>query len=200
MAYSIQAALESGMFDAVIVSTDDQEIARIAREYGADVPFLRSDENSNDYATIADAMMEVLDFYKSRGVAYDQLACLFATAPFITPEKIKQAVSELENTDKTSVFFIQEFSYPIWRSLKIDGNGNLSMNWPENLNKRSQDLPKAYHDAGQFYVAHVDAFLSERTFFTQKSGGVHVSDLEARDIDTPADWEVAEALYKMHFS
>lgn len=197
IAYSIEAALKSNEFDEVMVSTDDQKIADIALAYGAKVPFLRSEKTADDFATIADVILEVIAKYEEQKRSFSHVACLFATAPFISDEKIKSAIYKLENDDFSSVFFVQEFTYTIWRSLKMNSKGVLSMNWPENLNKRSQDLPKAYHDAGLFYIAKSLDFLSEKTFFTTKSSGITISDLEARDIDTEDDWIFAETLFKI---
>lgn len=196
IAYSIQAALESSSFDKVIVSTDDEAIASISVALGAEVPFLRSAKNSDDHATIADVMFEVLDYFKGEGKYYDEVACLFATAPFISADRIREANHRLRHAAVDSVFFIQEFSYPIFRALRQNTQGTLEMFWPENLNTRSQDLPKAFHDAGQYYIARTDAFCAARTFFTKNASGIVISDLEARDIDTAQDWEIAEALYK----
>lgn len=197
IAYSIQAALESKDFDKVIVSTDDNEIAEVAKKYGAEVPFLRSKKNSNDYATIADVMFEVIDFFEKEKINFDEIACLFATAPFISAKKIIEANAKLKEGRHDSVFFIQEFGYPIFRSLKKNENENLEMFWPENLNTRSQDLPKAFHDAGQYYIAKTKAFIEQKTFFTKASGGILVSDLEARDIDSEMDWQIAETIYRL---
>jgi len=197
IAYSIQAALESNDFDKVIVSTDDERIAEVATKFGVQVPFIRSAKNSDDYATIADVILEVLDFYKKQDLHFDHVACLFATAPFISAKKIIEANLKLNEGIYDSVFFIQEFSYPIFRSLKKNEDGNLEMFWPENLNKRSQDLPKAYHDAGQYYVAKTKAFTEQGTFFTKTCGGILISDLEARDIDSETDWQIAETIYRL---
>lgn len=197
ISYSINAAIESKLFDEVMVSTDDEEIANYSKSLGAKVPFLRSEQNSNDFATIADVIKEVIEYYGKNGEEFNQVACLFATAPFISSQKITEAINQLTNSTSNSVFFIQEFSYPILRSLKQNESNFLEMNWPENLNKRSQDLPKAFHDAGMFYVAETKAFLAENTFFTARATGILVSDIEARDIDNDADWRIAEVLFKL---
>ena len=196
IAYSIEAALKSNLFDEVIVSTDDQEIAKLAIKYGAKVPFLRSNQNSNDNATIFDAIHEVLLFYKKIDSNPKIITCIFATAPFINEAILKIGYNKVKKNGFDSAFTIQKFDYPIFRALHKNKNGNLEMFWNKHLNTRSQDLPDAYHDAGQFYIAKTSAFLNEKTFFTKKSTGIKLSNVEAIDIDTDEDWKFAELLYK----
>lgn len=200
IAYSIEAAIQSGYFDHVLVSTDDVNIAEVAKKYKAEVPFMRSAKNSDDFATIADVVLEVLDFYKKTGIEVEEVACLFATAPFISSNRIEEAVTKLKTSHADSVFFIQEFNYPILRALQENKDGHLEMIWPEHLNSRSQDLSRSFHDAGMFYLAKRDSFEREHTFFTKKSVGIVLSDLEARDIDTETDWKVAEQLFILNRS
>ena len=195
--YSIEVALKSGLFDEVMVSTDDEEIARVAIDSGASVPFMRSNENADDYVGIADVLIEVLAEYKSKKRSFDELCCILPTAPFIKENRIIEAFDKM-NEGFDCVFPILEFSYPIKRALqKENSSDKLSMIWPEHLNTRSQDLPPAYHDSGQFYCANVEAFLEQKSLFTKNSGGIELSDLEVQDIDTPEDWKVAELKYKM---
>lgn len=197
IAYSIKAALESGVFDEVMVSTDDEEIAEVARRYGASVPFLRSDETSNDFATTADVINEVLARYKSGGDRFDVVACVYATAPFVTPERLRQASDILEKGTFDSAFTCVEFSYPVLRGLVIDGEGRISMKWPEYKDSRSQDLQKIYHDAGQFYFATIEAFRKANGFWGDNTAPIILSDLEVQDLDTPTDWALAEMKYKL---
>lgn len=197
IAYSIEAALKSGIFDEVMVSTDDVEIADVAVRYGADVPFLRSAETSNDYATTADVMNEVLGWYARRGRRFDVLCCIYATAPFVTPAKLQQAFSLLEGGKFDSAFTCTAFSYPVLRGLIIDGEGRVAMKWPEYRNSRSQDLPRFYHDAGQFYLATTDAFRKANSFWGENTAPVVVSELEVQDLDTPTDWALAEMKYQL---
>jgi len=196
IAYSIEASIKSDLFEEVMVSTDDYEIAEVARKYGARVPFMRSAKNSDDFATNADVLLEVLEEYGKIGRNFDYACCLYPTAPFITPQKLQQAFKLLVENQADSVFPVVAFSYPIWRSLKIE-NGRLMMNFPENLNKRSQDLPVAYHDAGQFYFFQVEKFLTKKKIFSDFSLPLHVSELEMQDIDNEVDWKLAELKYRL---
>lgn len=197
IAYSIKAALESGVFDEVMLSTDDPEIARIAEAYGASVPFLRSAETSSDYATTADVINEVLGEYAKDGQDFDVVACIYATAPFVTPERLVEAVEMLKTGDFDSAFTCVEYSYPIQRSLVIDKAGKIGMKWPEYRNSRSQDLEKSYHDAGQFYVATVEAFKRSNGFWGKNTAPIVLSELEVQDLDTPTDWALAEMKYSL---
>jgi N-acylneuraminate cytidylyltransferase len=194
IAYSIEAALTSGLFDKVIVSTDDEEIAKIAKSFGADVPVLRTAKNSDDHATVVDVLIEVVEYYKSIKLDFTEVACLFATAPFVNSTLI-QKVHDLLDAETDSTFTIQNFGFPIFRALKKDSEGNVSMFWPENLNTRSQDLPQAFHDAGQLYWIKAQTLLSEKKMYTTKSKGFEINRLDAIDIDTEDDWKTAEALY-----
>ena len=146
IAYSIEAALESGLFDEVMVSTDDEEIAEIAKEYGASVPFLRSENNSDDHATSADVLSEVLFEYRSRDSEFDILACIYPTAPFITAEELRNAAKLLTNTDTSSVVAVTDFDFPPQRAFLLSDDGNLTWERPENALTRSQDLPRTAHD------------------------------------------------------
>ncbi len=199
IAYSIEAALKSNLFDEVMVSTDDQEIAEIAIKYGAKVPFIRSIENSDDNATIADVINAVIIFYENQNLYPSIVCCLFATAPFITETIIKEGYNKIFNQGYSSAFTIQKFDYPIFRALKKTKKGNLEMIWKEHLNTRSQDLPDAYHDAGQCYFAKVEPFRNEGTFFTKNSIGIEIANSKAVDIDTEEDWKFAEQLYKIQY-
>jgi N-acylneuraminate cytidylyltransferase len=196
IAYSIEASLKSGIFQEVMVSTDDAEIAEVAQKYGAKVPFMRSAKNSDDFATTADVLVEVLEEYQKRGQKFEYACCLYPTAPFVTAEKLQKAFNLLLEHKADSVVPVAAFSYPIWRSLKIE-NGKLQMNFPENLNKRSQDLPPAYHDVGQFYFFQVAKFLSTKKIFSDFSVPLHVSELEMQDIDNETDWKLAELKYNL---
>lgn len=197
--YSIEAAIASKLFDEVMVSTDDEEIAKIAKQYGAKAPFLRSETTSNDSATTADALTEVLNEYEKTGHHFDYACCIYPTAVFVSPEKLKEAFELLVQQHYLSVFPVMPFSYPIWRSLKNE-NEKLCMNWPEYLNSRSQDLPAAYHDAGQFYFFRPEALLREKTLFTSNSGGIIIDELHGQDIDNPDDWKLAELKYQMLYN
>lgn len=192
--YSIDAAIKSGCFDEIMVSTDDKEIAKIAKSFGAKVPFFRSPKNSNDFATTADAIEEVLNSYKNLNQNFDYFCCIYPTAPFITPEKLLNSFNLLKSSNADAVIPIVKFSYPIQRSLKIENNV-LKMNWPENYKKRSQDLKPAYHDSGQFYWMKTNSFLEQKTIFAKNTVPFIINEIEIQDIDTIQDWEIAEFKY-----
>ncbi|WP_452598282.1 pseudaminic acid cytidylyltransferase [Pontimicrobium sp. MEBiC01747] len=199
IAYSIEAALQSNLFDEVMVSTDDEEIAAIAIKYGAKVPFLRSKDNANDYAVLADVVEEVITSYSNIKKTFNIVCCLLPTAPFITSNKIREAYQKLTKEKLDSVFPVLEYSFPIQRSLKIDKD-KVKMVWEEHLNSRSQDLEARYHDSGQFYWLNTTSFLKEKKLFTSNSGAIIISELEAQDIDTSTDWALAEIKYKLLFN
>lgn len=194
--YSIKAAIDSHCFDEVMVSTDDKEIAEIAKVYGARVPFYRSEVTSGDYATTADVISEVLSEYKKSGVEFEYFCCIYPTAPFVTAEKLQKAMKILTESKVDSVFPVTRFDYPIQRGLKIE-DGFVRMFWPENLNRRSQDLIPAYHDAGQFYCMRTESFLAQNKLFAEKSVPLIIDEMEVQDIDDEEDWQVAELKYKI---
>lgn len=196
IAYSIKAAIDSGIFDEVMVSTDDEEIATISKKYGANVPFLRSKETANDYATTADVINEVLNSYKDQGTEFDVICCLYATAPFVTSERLKKAAELLDTRQFDSAFTCVAFSYPVQRGLEIDAEGRIAMKWPEYKLSRSQDLPQIYHDAGQFYFATVPSFKKTNGFWGDNTAPIILSELEVQDLDTNTDWAIAEMKYK----
>lgn len=196
MAYSIDAALKSGIFDEVMVSTDDEEFAEVAQKFGASVPFLRSDATANDYATTVDVLLEVVDTYRKQGKEFDTVCCLYSTAPFVTPERLKEAFGKL--SDKVDgCFTIVEYSYPIQRSLKINESGLVEMKYPEHFKSRTQDLEKIYHDAGQFYFVKTSTLIQEKTAWCKRAMPLVLSELEVQDLDTKTDWALAEIKYKL---
>lgn len=194
--YSIAAALESGLFNEVMVSTDDEEIAEVARHAGAHIPFMRSATTSNDYATTSDVLCEVLEEYHKRGVAFDYMTCLYPTAPFVTADKLKTAMTLMLKAGADSVIPVVQFSFPPQRCHVIH-NGLLEMKWPENLTVRSQDLEPLYHDCGQFYITKVDAFLRCRQLLTPKTCPMILPENEVQDIDNESDWKIAEIKYRL---
>jgi N-acylneuraminate cytidylyltransferase len=198
IAYSIEAALNSGLFDEVMVSTDDEEIASIAKAYGAEVPFLRTIENADDHATLADVLIEVLSQYEILGKNFSEFACILPTAPFIIAERLKEGFVLLNQKNYSTIFPVLRFSYPIQRALELNSKtGNVQLIWPENLDKRSQDLPPAFHDSGQFYCGRVCAMQREKVLFTENSGIIELCEMEVQDIDTENDWKLAELKYKI---
>lgn len=196
IAYSIEAALSSGVFDEVMVSTDDEEIADISRKYGASVPFLRSEKTSNDFATTSDVIHEVIEEYEKRGEKFEILTCIYPTAPFITADKLKKAVEDLKASDADTLIPVVRFSYPPQRAMEIR-DGHLVFRQPENLTKRSQDLEPHYHDAGQFYVTRTESFLKTNSLMMGKILPLELSELEVQDIDNEVDWKLAELKYSM---
>ena len=194
--YSIDAALKAGCFDEVMVSTDDEEIAEIARKFGAKVPFVRSQKNSDDYSTTADVIKEVILEYQKLGQDYEYLCCIYPTAPFVTSNLLSNSIKKLIETDADCVLPIVKYSYPIQRSLKI-ANGKAVMNWPENYLKRSQDLEPIYHDSGQFYSMKSSSLLEQMVLFAKNTIPVIIPETEVQDIDNEEDWKIAEIKYKM---
>ena len=194
--YSIEAALNAGVFDEVMVSTDDEKIAAIAKEAGAKVPFLRSAETSNDFATTADVILEVLENYEKIGQTFDSACCIYPTAPFITSEKLKNAVELLENKAYDSVMPVAEFSFPPLRGMIMEED-KVSYKWEEYSMARSQDLQKIYHDVGQFYVFNVEKFKESKKLVTKNTGAITIDEMEMQDIDNEVDWKLAELKYQL---
>lgn len=194
IAYSIEAARNSGIFDEVMVSTDCEEIAAVARQYGANVPFFRSEATSNDFATTRDVLLEVLAEYEKRGQKFDIMTCIYPTAPFVTAQKLKDAVQMLENSDADSLMPVVAYSFPPQRAMVIR-DGCLSYQYPEHRNTRSQDLEPIYHDCGQFYVYRADVFTGEKA-----GSGIQLPmpmpEEQTQDIDNQSDWLIAELKYR----
>lgn len=196
IAYSIEAALDSGVFDEVMVSTDDAEIAEIAKKYGAKVPFYRSPEVSTDTAMTTPVILEVIKEYKKRGRNFDYGCCIYPCAPFINPQKLKEGFELIKEKRAISAVPVVQYSYPIQRALKIE-NDKLSMLYPENMQIRSQDLIPTYHDIGQYYWFNINRYLEEQVFFSSKAVPIITPESEVQDIDTEEDWKIAEMKYKI---
>jgi pseudaminic acid cytidylyltransferase len=197
IAYSIEAASKSDLFDEVMVSTDDEEIASIAIQYGAKVPFIRSAKNSDDYASTIDVIIEVLNDYAKLGVSFTNACCIYPTAPLIQIKHLTQAYDVLVKQKFETVFPVTAFSFPIFRALQLDKNNKASMIWPEKMTKRSQDLPPAYHDAGQFYWMNVLDIQKNKKLYADNSGVVILDDMEVQDIDNESDWKLAELKFQL---
>lgn len=195
--YSIEAALQAGCFDEIMVSTDDQEIEQVAIASGAKVPFFRSAKNSGDFATTADVIEEVISEYAKAGKNFDFICCLYPTAPFVTGEKLKKAMDLLCKSNVDAVVPVVRFSFPIQRAFKIE-QGRLTMVWPENLNVRSQDLPPTYHDSGQFYCLNNKSFLAQKKLFAFNTMPFEIQESEVQDIDNEEDWKMAEIKYGIY--
>lgn len=196
LAYSIEAALESGLFDHVMVSTDSGEIAEIAKKYGAEVPFFRSETTSGDFATTNDVLAEVLAEYEKLGMHFDVACCIYPTAPFVTAEKLKTAVEQLETSDADTLIPVVSFSYPPQRAMVVEKE-RLVFKYPEYLDSRSQDLQPHYHDVGQFYVFRTDRFAVNKKLMVGDILPFIVSEMEVQDIDNLTDWKIAEMKYRL---
>ncbi len=194
IAYSIEAAISSELFDEVMVSTDSEEIAEIAKKYGASVPFMRSAETSNDYATTNDVLMEVFNEYEKRGQEFDIAVCIYPTAPFVTADKLKRAIDMVEKDGADAVTPVVQFSFPPQRAFIIRDNA-LEYQYPENASARSQDLEAVYHDCGQFYVMRPYNILHDVE--STMTMPLIMKESEVQDIDTIEDWKIAEIKYKL---
>ena len=195
IAYSIEAALKSGMFDTVMVSTDSVKIADVARKYGAEVPFMRSEATSNDFATTRDVLMEVMAEYAKLGFNFDYMCCIYPTAPFVTAEKLKNALETAISNDYYEMISVVPFSFPPQRSFIIK-DGELCWKWPEYKSARSQDLEKFYHDAGQFYVYNAARYLEADGVTGERRVPFILPETEVQDIDNYEDWVIAEMKYE----
>lgn len=196
LSYSIEAALVSGLFDTVMVSTDDEEIAQIAKECGAEVPFYRSEQTSNDYAATADVVLEVLEEYAKRGIYYETACVIYPTAPFLTAETLKKAMDVLLSGNADSVLPVVKFSFPPQRSVVIR-DGEIVPSDKKSMAMRSQDLEPHYHDCGQFYCLWVAPFLKQRALIMAHTVPYYMDELTVQDIDTEEDWKIAEMKYRL---
>lgn len=196
IAYSIEAAINSGLFDEVMVSTDDEEIAEISKKYGASVPFMRGEKNSDDFATTFNVLEEVINRYKSLNLEFNQVTCIYATAPFVTEIKLKESFELLDKNNFNCILTVKRFDFPIQRAIKIN-EGRMEMFNPEYRNSRSQDLEQAFHDVGQLYTFNVNSFFEERKLWMDNTGVLIIDEMEAQDIDTVSDWNIAELKFKL---
>ena len=197
IAYSIEAAIKSEKFSEVMVSTDSQEIAEIAKKYGAKVPFLRSERTSDDYATTSDVLLEVISRYKEQGREFQYICCIYPTAPFVTKEKLTEAIELIDTKKALAVMPIVEFSYPPQRCYVMNANSSIEYKYPQYARSRSQDLEKQYHDAGQFYVYDVEYYLKSTGKIMDNITPIIVKELEVQDIDNEIDWQMAEMKYQL---
>ena len=195
IAYSIEAAIKSGCFDEVMCSTDDDEIAEVAKRYGAVVPFMRSAATSNDFATTADVLSEVIAEYQKRGKSFGYLCCLYPTAPFVNAERIRQGFEKMVAANANGAMPVVRYSYPIQRALRI-ADGTLALREPEHLRSRSQDLEPMYHDAGQYYWYKTEAFKTNPNIMSINPLAIITPEEEVQDIDTLDDWKLAEVKYR----
>jgi pseudaminic acid cytidylyltransferase len=198
IAYSIEAAINSKCFDEVMVSTDNAEIAGISKKYGAKIPFYRSEENSDDFATTSDVLLEVITSYKSIGIEFDYGCCIYPAAPFVTPEIIRGSFKKFIDIDAYSLIPVVKFGYPIQRAFKKEGD-YIKMFHQEYIDTRSQDLESSYHDAGQFCWFQVEEFLNGKNLITDKTAFYEISEFNSQDIDNEEDWKMAELKYNLIF-
>lgn len=192
LAWSVEAALQSGLFDTVIVSTDSEEIAEVARTAGASVPFLRSARTADDHAIILDVMAEVVERYEAEGHRFDRLCCILATAPLLRAATLKFGADLMDGGEFDTVFPVVAFDYPIQRALRRDEAGRTAMRQPEHYASRSQDLEPAYHDAAQFYWMTREVCVTRQSIFAGRAGSFVIDAMQAQDIDTLTDWRLAE--------
>lgn len=196
IAYSIEAALNSKIFDRVIITTDSVEIADIAKQYGAEVPFFRPKELSDDRTPTAPVIAHAVNYLREEGDFPEYVCCIYATAPFLQPEYLVQGLQEIRQHQCATCYSVTTFPFPILRALKISGTGYLEMFWPEYEMTRSQDLPEAYHDAGQFYWVDCEKFMETPKLYSKNSRPIQLPRHLVQDIDTLEDWTRAEYMYK----
>lgn len=197
IAYAIEACLNSKVFDEVMVSTDDKEIAEIAQRYGANVPFMRSEKTSNDMAMTYDVLEEVILKYKDLGRDFDNLCCVYPCVPFLKGETLSSAFEIYNSKDCDTLIPVVRFSFPIQRAFKVDKNGFLNYREPENAMKRSQDLEPMFHDVGMFYFAKTDEMLKNKKLVGNKAVYIEMDEAQIQDIDNDSDWKMAELKYKV---
>jgi len=195
IAYSIEVALNSGLFDRVIVSTDDELIAQVARQYHAEVPFIRPKELSDDFTGTEQVIEHAVNWLLSQGHNINYVCCIYATSPLIQEKYLRQGFEELKDSDKLFSFSVASFEYPVQRAIKID-NGEISMLYPQYFTTRSQDLEEVYHDAGQFYWRKLESFFKNEKIFSNKSIPILLPRYLVQDIDSLEDWKTAEIMYK----
>jgi len=197
IAYSIEAAINAECFDRVVVSTDDEEIAEVARSYGAEVPFLRPKDISGDFASTVDVINHCIQWFLNEELPIANICCIYATAPFVCEEDLRAGLEAISNGAFDYSFSATSYAFPIQRAIKINRNGSVEMFSPEYMNTRSQDLEEAYHDAGQFYWGNIAAFLENKPLFSNDACAIVIPRKRVQDIDTLEDWDVAELSYKV---
>ena len=195
IAYSIEAAIASKLFDKIIVSTDDEEIAAVAESYGAEIPFMRPKSLSDDHTGSNDVLKHAIKWLQENDCPFEYVCCLYATAPFIQVEYLKEGFDKLVTSEKSYAFSVTSFPFPIQRAIKIRIDGSIKAFNTEHIYTRSQDLEEAYHDAGQFYWGRAEAFLNDTVVFSKESVAVILPRYLVQDIDTAEDWYRAELMY-----
>lgn len=196
IAWSIEAALGSGCFDKVTVSTDDEEIAAVARQCGAEVPFMRPAELSDDHTGTIPVIRHAVDWHAGQGWQVEAACCIYATAPFVTAHDLQRGWEVLAASGADYAFSVTSYDFPIQRAIRITAQGRVEMFQPEHFSTRSQDLEEAFHDAGQFYWGRADAWRSSRPLFSPDAAPVLLPRHRVQDIDTAEDWLRAEWMFK----
>ena len=197
IAWSIEIATQSGCFDKIIVSTEDTEMASIGQQYGADIPFKRPAELSDDYTVTTEVISHAVNWYIDHGINLTAVCCIYPTAVLMQAEDLREGLKTLLSNNLDYVFPVTNFAFPIQRALKINGEGRTEMFIPEHLNTRSQDLEEAWHDAGQFYWGNSKAWLNKKPIFSSNSMPICIPSYRVQDIDTPDDWERAQLLFEI---
>jgi N-acylneuraminate cytidylyltransferase len=196
IAWSIEVALQSGCFDRVLVSTDDPEIAQVAQAHGAEVPFVRPPELSDDHTGTIPVIAHATQWLTDHGTLASQVCCIYATAPFVQAQDLKRGLAMLQSSGADYAFSVTSYAFPIQRAVRITPDQRVEMFQPDQFNTRSQDLEEAWHDAGQFYWGQAAAWLAQKPLFTQQATGVRLPRHRVQDIDTPEDWNRAEWMFK----
>ena len=196
IAWSIRAAIDSQCFDRIVVSTDDDEIAQVAQAYGAEVPFIRPKELSDDHTGTMAVVAHAIDWQNAHGSTATEVCCIYATAPFVQASDIAHGYDVLQSSGADYAFSVTSYAFPIQRAIRITPNQRVEMFQPEHFNTRSQDLEEAWHDAGQFYWGKAQAWLTQQALFTEAAAPVPLPRYRVQDIDIPEDWERAEWLWK----
>lgn len=197
IAYAIEAAREAGCFDRIVVSTDDEEVAAVSREAGAEVPFMRPAALADDFTGTADVVRHAIAWHREHGDDVEIACCIYATAPFVTADVLRDGLAQLEQAGVDFAFSVTTFPFPVLRALKRSARGNVQPMFPEHIGSRSQDLEEAFHDAGQFYWGRAQAFLDSRPLYGPSSIGIVLPRHRVQDIDTPEDWRRAEIMYEL---
>lgn len=196
IAWSIEAAFASGLFEHVVLSTDDAEIAEVARVYGAEVPFMRPAALSDDHTPTSQVVAHAIEWYRENGLMPDPVCCIYATAPFVTAVDLKRGLQTLTDSGSDFAFSVTSYPFPIQRAIKLTNEARVEMFQPEHLNTRSQDLEEAWHDAGQFYWGRGEAWLTGKPIFSTNAAPVMLPRHRVQDIDTTEDWVRAEWMFK----
>ena len=196
IAWSIDAAHASGLFDHIVVSTDDMEISEVTKAYGAEVPFMRPAALSDDHTGTSPVVAHAIEWYRAQGSMPDPVCCIYATAPFVSTADLQRGLQLLTDSGSDFAFSVTRYTFPIQRAIKLTEEGRVQMFQPEHFNTRSQDLEEAFHDAGQFYWGRAAAWIADKPVFSTVAMPVILPRHRVQDIDTPEDWERAEWMFK----